>query len=87
MICLSHLGHFSKQFKLCDRYLAEETSGVDLIIGGHTHTFLNEPEIQKNKDGEIVLINQVGWAGLALGRIDFYLGERKRANGYKLVLV
>lgn len=87
VICLSHLGHYSKQFKLCDRFLAQETSGVDLIIGGHTHTFLDEPEIHKNKKGELVLINQVGWAGLALGRIDFYLGERKRAKGYKLVLV
>jgi 5'-nucleotidase len=72
IICLSHLGYNSKQNEMCDTILARETSNIDLIIGGHTHTFLDKPEMHKNKLGKAVLINQVGWAGIMLGRIDFY---------------
>lgn len=87
VICLSHLGYVPKQFKDNDQLLAKETENIDLIIGGHTHTFLPKPEVHQNKIGEKVLINQVGWAGLALGRIDFYLGERRKNKRHDLVMV
>lgn len=87
VICLSHLGHYSRQFEMSDPILAKETENIDLIIGGHTHTFLDKPEVHENKAGKKVLINQVGWAGLALGRIDFFLDEPKRHKGHELVLV
>lgn len=79
VVCLSHLGYEYKNDpkKVSDIHLAQKTSGIDLIIGGHTHTFLPEPQQFKNKDGKMVLVNQVGWAGLYLGRIDFYLEKRK----------
>ena len=75
VICLSHLGYFAKLNDMCDTVLAKETSNIDLIIGGHTHTFLDKPEMHKNKNGKAVLINQVGWAGLMLGRVDFYFDK------------
>lgn len=83
VICLSHLGYEYKNDakKVSDIHLAKNTSGIDLIIGGHTHTFLPEPQKLKNKDGKIVLVNQVGWAGLYLGRIDFYM-EKKKIKKY-----
>ncbi len=61
---------------MCDPVLAKETENIDLIIGGHTHTFLKQAEMHKNKNGKMVLINQVGWAGLILGRIDFYFDKK-----------
>ena len=51
--------------------LAKSTKNIDLIIGGHTHTFMNKPVVVKNNVGNDVLINQVGCFGLYLGRIDF----------------
>jgi 5'-nucleotidase len=48
-----------------------------LILGGHTHTFLPAPDIQKNADGNDVLVNQVGWAGIQLGRIDYFFQPLK----------
>jgi 5'-nucleotidase len=51
-----------------------------LIIGGHTHTFLDKPVIEKNSEGKEVLINQVGCFGVNLGRIDFYLSNDKLYN-------
>ena len=79
VICLSHLGYNYKNEpnKICDLKLAELTSDIDLIIGGHTHTFLDKPTVIKNLDGNEVLVNQVGCYGINLGRIDFYLDSNK----------
>lgn len=73
VVCLSHLGYKYKEDsnRMCDIILAKESENVDLIIGGHTHTFLDAPVTEKNKNGDDVLINQVGWAGIVLGRLDF----------------
>ena len=72
VICLSHLGLTYKEdpSKMCDILLARNVEGIDLIIGGHTHTFLSKPLTETAPDGRKVLINQVGWAGINLGRID-----------------
>jgi 5'-nucleotidase len=71
IICLSHLGYdYPDSSRISDRKLAQQTSNIDIILGGHTHTFLEKPTIEKNKKGKSVLINQVGYAGLYLGRID-----------------
>jgi len=71
IICLSHLGYQYSDNKVSDKRLANETENIDLIIGGHTHTFLSAPVLVKNKKGDDVIINQVGWAGINLGRLDF----------------
>jgi 5'-nucleotidase len=68
--------------------LAALTKDIDLIIGGHTHTFLDKPTIVKNVEGKEVLVNQVGCYGINLGRIDFYLDNDKRiiADGKSIVI-
>lgn len=73
VICLSHLGYQYNGDKIDDNKLAEQTEHIDLIIGGHTHTFLDKPTMKRNKVGKEIMINQVGCYGLYLGRIDFYL--------------
>ena len=61
---------------------------IDLIIGGHTHTFLDEPTIETNAAGKEVLVNQVGCYGLYMGKIDFYFeaNELKESVGSKLAV-
>lgn len=83
VICLSHLGYDfgSDKEKMSDKKVAAQTDGIDLILGGHTHSFLKEPQVFQNKKGKNVLVNQVGWAGLLLGRIDFYFDKNKKING------
>jgi 5'-nucleotidase len=71
VICLSHLGFEYQTNKASDRILAAGTEHIDLIIGGHTHTFMETPIQIANSVGKPVTINQVGWAGLRLGRIDY----------------
>jgi len=81
VICLSHIGYSSNTGGMCDLKLAKETSGIDVILGGHSHTLLETATRVRNLDGEEVVINQVGWAGIALGRIDLYIDKE---DGTKL---
>ncbi|WP_130734987.1 bifunctional UDP-sugar hydrolase/5'-nucleotidase [Flavobacterium sp. J27] len=77
VICLSHIGfkYRNEPERVCDISLAQQTKDIDLIIGGHTHTFLDKPVLEKNAAGKDVLVNQVGCYGINLGRIDFYLSD------------
>jgi len=78
VICLSHLGyHYKSQEKPDDLKLAAKTKYTDLIIGGHTHTFLDKPTVTKNALDSNILVNQVGCYGINLGRIDFYFDSNK----------
>lgn len=77
VICLSHLGFRYSSNKVSDEVLAAQTENVDLIIGGHSHTFFEQPLAYKNRAGDDVLVNQVGWGGINLGRLDFEFSPRK----------
>jgi 5'-nucleotidase len=79
VICLSHLGYKYKdeQDKISDIKLATSTKDIDLIIGGHTHTFLDKPTVLKNSEGKEVIVNQAGCYGINMGRIDFYFDNDK----------
>jgi len=90
VICLSHLGYQYKndEQKISDLKLASLTKNIDLIIGGHTHTFLDKPTVVKNSVGKEVIVNQVGCYGLNLGRIDFFFDNDKSkiAEGKSIVI-
>jgi 5'-nucleotidase len=64
IICLSHIGYEE------DIVLAENSRNIDLIIGGHSHTFLEKPDVRKNLDGKEVPITQTGGNGKYVGRVD-----------------
>lgn len=87
VICLSHLGYeYKNPQKPDDLKVAAQTENIDLIIGGHTHTFLDRPTLVKNRKGKEVLVNQVGCFGVNLGRIDFYF-EPGNPNNHKSILI
>lgn len=78
VICLSHLGFKYDTPKVSDIVLAKNTRYTDLILGGHTHTFLDAPYEEVNKAKQTVVINQVGWAALMLGQLEFYFERQKK---------
>jgi 5'-nucleotidase len=80
VICLSHLGYKYPEKKISDMDLSEGTSDIDLIIGGHTHTFLEKPVIKANAEKKEVHVTQVGWAGIWLGRIDVFFSDNTKKN-------
>ena len=83
IICLSHLGYEYKTDKVSDLTLAKSTENIDLIVGGHTHTFLDKPVEVKNLANKTTIINQVGWAGINLGRIDYFIPSNKKDYALK----
>ena len=90
VICLSHLGYAYKNdpTKICDLQLAAKTKNIDIIIGGHTHTFLDQPTLIQNLDDRAVIVNQVGCYGINLGRIDVIFEKSKEMNSkYKVVSI
>ncbi len=75
IVCLSHLGYdYGEAPYPSDVRLANEVSEIDVILGGHTHTFMDQPLLLTNGQGFTTTINQVGWAGINLGRIDVEFG-------------
>jgi 5'-nucleotidase len=88
-ICLSHLGYKYDNARISDVVLAQQTTNIDLIIGGHTHTFLEVPVKEKNKGGKEVLINQVGWAGVQIGQLEYFFEKsfRKKLSNSQTVIV
>ena len=87
IICLSHLGFKYREEKVSDMILAQKSRNIDLIIGGHTHTFLKKAISLPNLDQKQVLINQVGWAGINIGKVDFHFsqnGDEKKVFSHSI---
>lgn len=80
LICLSHLGYEYQSDKISDVAIAKQTSYTNLIVGGHTHTFMKEPLKVKNLLNNDCHIFQVGWGGINLGRVDFIFGKNNQAE-------
>ncbi|MDX1364502.1 MAG: metallophosphatase [Arenibacter latericius] len=87
IICLSHLGYqYTNSQRVDDMKIAAATENIDLIIGGHTHTFLDKPTVTTNRKDLPVLINQVGCFGINVGRLDFYFenGKPTKSEGVSI---
>lgn len=78
IVCLSHLGYKYENGQVDDVTLARQVEGIDLILGGHTHTFLDEPTLIQHASGHETLVNQVGWSGIFLGRIDYTFSRKTK---------
>ena len=63
VICLSHLG-FRK-----DKYLASQVRNLDMIVGGHSHTHLDDIVLVEDLDGKLVRIVQDWHWGLNVGNL------------------
>lgn len=74
VVCLSHLGYNYRNDRVSDTDLAQAVPGIDLVLGGHTHTFLDAPDVYRHSQKETI-VNQVGWAGIRLGRVDVIFGR------------
>lgn len=77
VIALTHIGYEEHNpGDILDQELCAKTRGIDLIVGGHSHTFMTEPAYLPNLDGKQVPIVQTGWMGVDMG--EFHLKLRPR---------
>ena len=75
IICLSHLGSDENSKSVNDFEIARKTKFIDVIIGGHSHTMLENTKTQ-NAAGQDVIIAQMAKSGFYLGRIDLLLTKK-----------
>lgn len=88
VIALSHLGYRESDSYYYDRGIALNTRHIDMIIGGHTHTFLNKPDYVTNLDGDKVPVVQTGSRGICLGYAKIRIDDKgKPSFTYKLIPV
>ena len=81
VICLSHSGLRKNKSLSEDDRLAKEVPGIDLIVGGHSHTKLKNP-LMVNQ----TMIVQAGGHGEYVGVLDLaYENGKMNLKGYKLV--
>lgn len=80
VICLSHLGYEYQHEKISDKILAAQSENIDLIIGDHTHTFLEKPVKILNKNHEEVIINHAGWGGMNLACLNYRFHSKNSSN-------
>lgn len=69
IICISHLGWITYPDLVNDQKLIQGTSGIDIVLGGHSHTFFTKLEYVKDKDGHEVPVDQNGKSGIYIGKI------------------
>ena len=71
VIALTHIGYTEHNpGDITDPILVSRTRGIDLVVGGHSHSFLDKPDYVKNLDGRRVPIVQAGWKGVRMGQFD-----------------
>ena len=70
VIALTHIGYEGEAYT--DFKLVRNTRGVDIVVGGHSHTFIDKPGYEKNLDGELVPIVQNGCWGLEVANMKVY---------------
>lgn len=70
IVCLSHLGHDSKD-RPADLDFARLSKSVDLIVGGHTHTKLQEALVMTNATGNPIVVTQAGSKGQFVGKLIY----------------
>jgi 5'-nucleotidase len=75
VVCISHLGWQKTEYP--DERMIEQTSGIDLVLGGHSHTYMKELEYVNNKDGRPVPVDQNGKHGAFIGKLLLSMDKRK----------
>ena len=68
VICISHLGWNSNRGE-DDQYMISGSRNIDLVLGGHTHTYMETMEHWNNMDGKPVPVDQNGKSGIFIGKI------------------
>lgn len=72
IICISHMGWINKQ-TISDKEIIAQTRGIDLVLGGHSHTYLKELEYAADLDGKLVPVDQNGKHGIFIGKMKLTL--------------
>lgn len=78
IISINHIGYKGEKGEPGDLDFKYEKFGVDMVIlGGHSHTIMNRPEIYKKKNGETLVIDHSGFFTLYLSKFTVAMNNKK----------
>jgi putative 5-nucleotidase len=75
IICISHLGWNIEG--VSDEEVIAGTRGIDLVLGGHSHTYLNKLEYVKDLDGKMIGVDQNGKHAIYVGKLVLDMKKKK----------
>ena len=75
VICVSHLGW--DKVDMNDQIMIAGSRGIDLVLGGHSHTYMKQLEYVKDLDGKMVPVDQNGKHGLWIGKMMLNMKKKK----------
>lgn len=73
VVCLSHLGWAQAQPDIDDSTMIAGTRGIDLVLGGHSHSYFEKLEYVRDADGRSVPVDQNGKHGVFVGKMEMSL--------------
>lgn len=74
VICVSHLGWKTSVFP--DEWVINNTTGIDLVLGGHTHTYFDKLEYVNDRNGRPVPVDQNGKHGAFIGKLKLVFNKK-----------
>ena len=74
VICISHLGWAISDYP--DQEFLRQTEGCDLVLGGHTHTYMSTLEYAPDKNGKMIPVDQNGKHGAFVGKLILNLEKK-----------
>ena len=75
VICISHLGWTNDQYS--DINVFSKTRGIDLILGGHSHTYFDTLQYVEDLDGKQIPVDQNGKNGIFIGKLTLNFEKKK----------
>lgn len=89
VVALSHLGYSGHPFPK-DIDIVKNSEDIDLLLGGHSHTFLYPGDSRtrvRNAEGREILVGQTGKQGINIGEVTINLDSLQNMPSYKLIQV
>ena len=74
VICISHLGW--QEQGMGDQEVISHTRGIDLVLGGHSHTYFKTLRYVNNLDGKAIPVDQNGKNGIFIGKLTLQLTKK-----------
>ena len=75
IICITHLGW--DEHGMGDQEVIRGTRGIDLVLGGHSHTYFQTLRYVKDLDGKLVPVDQNGKSGIYIGKMTLTFSNKK----------
>jgi len=76
VICLSHLGWQVSGVDVEDESFIKASRNIDIVLGGHSHSYFTEPKTVINSQGKEVICNQMGKNGQWIGNLNIEMQKK-----------